>query len=109
GKPQGHLIRPFRIVADAAAAAGGAQAMATMPSEMALVILGGLANFDRKELLTPAMLTSAFAIADARKDGSKAALKEARSGDLGGAAMTALGENDQVLALFLKGLELYQK
>jgi tetratricopeptide repeat protein len=102
------MIRPFRIVADASAAAGGAPAMATMPSEMALVILGGLANFDRKELLTPAMLTSAFAIADARKDGSKAALKEARGGDLGSAAMTALGEGDQVLATFLKGLELYQ-
>ena len=109
GKPQGHMIRPFRIVADSAAAAGGAPAMtATMPTEMALVILGGLAAFDRKELLTPAMLTSAFAMAEARATGSKAALKEARGGDLGGAAMTALGENDQVLATFLKGLELYQ-
>ena len=108
GKAQGHMIRPFRIVANASAAAGGVPAMATMPSEMALVILGGLANFDRKELLTPAMLTSAFAIADARKEGSKAALKEARGGDLGSAAMTALGDGDQVLATFLKGLELYQ-
>jgi predicted Zn-dependent protease len=35
-------------------------------------------------------------------------VKEARAGDLGGAAMTALGDNDQVLAMFLKGLELYQ-
>jgi tetratricopeptide (TPR) repeat protein len=108
GKPQGHMIRPFRIVADASTAAGGAPAMATMPSEMALVILGGLSNFDRKELLTPAMLASAFAIAEARKEGSKAALKEARGGDLGSAAMTALGDGDQVLATFLKGLELYQ-
>ena len=40
--------------------------------------------------------------------GSKAAVKEARGGDLGAAAMTALGEGDQVLATFLKGLELYQ-
>ena len=75
---------------------------------MALVLLGGVANFDRKVLLTPAMLTSMFAMADERATGSKAAVKEARSGDLGGAAMTALGENDQVLATFLKGLELYQ-
>ena len=43
-----------------------------------------------------------------RKEGSKAALKEARAGDLGSAAMTALGDGDQVLATFLKGLELYQ-
>ena len=54
------------------------------------------------------MLTSMFAIADARAAGSKAAVKEARGGDLGAAAMTALGEGDQVLATFLKGLELYQ-
>jgi hypothetical protein len=108
GKPQGHMIRPFRIVADASTAAGGAAPATVIPNEMAMVLLGGVSNFDRKELLTPAMLTSMFAIADARATGSKAALKEARSGDLGGAAMTALGDNDQVLALFLKGLELYQ-
>ena len=84
GKPQGHMIRPFRIVADAPTAAGGAPAMAgAMPSEMAMVMLGGLANFDRKELLTPAMLTSMFAMADGAPRGSKAALKEARGGDLG--------------------------
>ena len=78
------MIRPFRIVADPAAAAGGAPAMAgVVPNEMAMVLLGGLSNFDRKELLTPAMLTSMFAMADARADGSKAAVKEARGGDLG--------------------------
>src|ERR1051325_10983755 len=75
---------------------------------MLMVLLGGIANFDRKELLTPAMLTSVLAMADGRPTGSKAAVKEARGGDLGSAAMTALGENDQVLAMFLKGLELYQ-
>ena len=75
---------------------------------MAMVLLGGVGNFDRKELLTPAMLTSMFAMADARAGGSKAAVKEARGGDLGAAAMTALGDGDQVLATFLKGLELYQ-
>ena len=54
------------------------------------------------------MITSMLAIAEARASGSKAAIKAARGGDLGGAAMTALGDNDQALALFLKGLELYQ-
>ena len=52
------------------------------------------------------MLTPIFAAAESRPTGSKAAIKEARGGDLGGAAMTALGEGDQVLATFLKGLEL---
>ena len=112
GKPQGHLMRPFRIVTEAAASAGGASVPAAggpLPAEMAMVLLGGLSNFDRKELLAPAMLTSMLAAAESRPTGSKAAIKEARAGDLGGAAMTALGENDQVLATFLKGLELYQQ
>src|SRR5687767_3611837 len=112
GKAQGHLLRPFRIVADSAASAGGAavpSAGGALPAEMAMVLLGGLSNFDRKELLAPAMLTSMLAAAESRPTGSKAAVKEARGGDLGSAAMTALGDNDQVLAMFLKGLELYQQ
>jgi Flp pilus assembly protein TadD len=109
GKAQGHLLRPFRIVADAAAAANGVPAtVSAIPNEMVMLLLGGVSNFDRKELLTPAMITSMFAIAESRPAGSKAAMKEARGGDLGAAAMTALGENDQALASFLKGLELYQ-
>jgi tetratricopeptide (TPR) repeat protein len=59
-------------------------------------------------LLTPAALTPVFAAAEVRPAASKAALKEARGGDLGAAAMTALGEGDQALAAFLKGLELLQ-
>jgi hypothetical protein len=107
GKPQGHLVRPFRVVAEASTSAATA-APAVIPNEMAMVLLGGLSNFDRKELLTPALLASVFAMADSRAAGSKTAVKEARGGDLGGAAMTALGDNDQALAMFLKGLELYQ-
>jgi hypothetical protein len=108
GKPQGHLLRPFRVVAEASTNAAAGAAPVVITNEMAMALLGGLSNFDRKELLTPAMLTSVFAMADGRSAGSRAAVKEARGGDLGGAAMTALGENDQVLAMFLKGLELYQ-
>ena len=46
GKAQGHMIRPFRIVADRRRlAAGGAPATAgAMPSEMAMVMLGGVAE-----------------------------------------------------------------
>jgi VWFA-related protein len=112
GKPQGHLLRPFRIVSDTATTASGAavpSAGGALPADMITVMLGGLSTFDRKELLTPAMLTAMYAAAEARATGSKAAVKEARGGDLGGAAMTALGDNDQVLAMFLKGLELYQQ
>jgi VWFA-related protein len=112
GKPQGHLLRPFRVGAETANTESGAavpSAGGALPAEMITVLLGGLSAFDRKELLTPEMFTAMFANADARASGSKAAVKEARGGDLGGAAMTALGEGDQVLAMFLKGLELYQQ
>jgi len=111
GKAMGHMIRPFRIVAEAAASAGGVPAASSggaLPAEMTMVLLGGLANFDRKELLTPAALTPMFAAAEGRLAASTAAVKEARGGDLGSAAMTALGDGDQALAAFLKGLELLQ-
>ncbi len=111
GKAQGHMIRPFRIIPEAPSLSGAPSLAApgALPGEMAMVLLGGLSPFDRKELLSPAMIASAFAAADARATGSKAALKEARGGDLGAAAMTALGEGDQALASFLKGLDLLQQ
>jgi len=114
GKAHGHLIRPFRIVpANTNTAASGEAAApppgGPLPSEMVVLLLGGLPNFDRKELLAPSMLTPIFAAVESRPAGSTAAMKEARAGDLGAAAMTALGDGDQVLATFLKGLEFYQK
>jgi VWFA-related protein len=112
GKPQGHLVRPFRIVAagtSATTAAAAPSAGGALPAALINVLLGGLPAFDRQELLTPAVLTAMYGAAENRPAGSKAAIKEARAGDLGGAAMTALGENDQTLAMFLKGLELYQQ
>lgn len=111
GNAQGHVIRPFRVLTESPSLGGGVPAASTggaLPAEMAMVLLGGLSNFDRKEWLTPAALTAMFATADARGTGSKAGIKEARGGDLGSAAMTALGDGDQALAAFLKGLELYR-
>lgn len=111
GKVQGHLLRPFRILAESPSFSDGSAAVVpgALPAEMAMVLLGGLSPFDRLALLSPPMLTSAFAAAEARTGASKAAVTEARSGDLGGAAMTALGDGDQVFATFLKGLELLQQ
>jgi tetratricopeptide (TPR) repeat protein len=112
GKAQGHLTRPFRIVPPATATANSevpAAGSSALPGEMASVLMGGLPVFDRKELLTPAMLTPVFAAAEGRPAASKAAVKEARSGQLGAAAMTALADGDQALAAFLKGLELLQQ
>ncbi len=111
GKAMGHLIRPFRIVAEAPSLTGAPAVAApgSLPLDMAMVMLGGLTAFDRKEVLAPAMIANAFTAAEARAAGSKAALKEARGGDLGSAAMTALGDGDQSLAAFLKGVELLQQ
>ncbi|MGH9385316.1 MAG: hypothetical protein ACRD2N_13620, partial [Vicinamibacterales bacterium] len=115
GKSIGHLIRPFRVVsaADAingAGASAGAVPVAgvggALPVEMASLLLGGLPAFDRKEMLSPAVLSSAFAAAEARGASAKTALKEARTGAYGAAAITALTEGDQALASFLKGIEL---
>ena len=77
---------------------------------MAVVLLGGLVEFRSQG-------TADAGDADADRSrrpkrgrpARKPAMKEARGGDLGAAAMTALGDGDQVLATFLKGLELYQK
>ncbi len=111
GKTHGHLTRPFRILPASTAAIGDAAVPASgvLPNEMVVTLLGGLSSFDRKELLSPSTLTPIFAAVESRPTGSKAAMKEARAGDLGAAAMTALGDGDQVLATFLKGLEFYQK
>ena len=68
-------------------------------------VMGALVTLTRADGL---FVETVYAAADGRPAGSKAAVKEARGGDLGSAAMTALGEGDQVLAMFLKGLELYQ-
>ena len=88
------------------AAEGASTALGGLPPDMASVLAGSLPAFDRKELLAPAMLTPIFAAADARGAAAKAALQEARAGQLGAAAMTALGDGDQALATFLKGLDL---
>jgi tetratricopeptide (TPR) repeat protein len=102
------MIRPFRIVPGGAAPAA-ALAMAptaNLPPEFASALAGSVAPFDRKELLSPAMLTPVYGAAEARGPAAKTALAEARAGQLGSAAMTALGAGDQALAAFLKGLEL---
>ncbi len=111
GQVHGAMVRPFRVMAAPAAeptpagvfvaAPGG-----TLPVEMASVLLGSLPAFDRKELLSPAMLSPVLAVAEGRPAASKAAVKEARAGALGAAAMTALGDGDQAFATFLKGLDL---
>lgn len=109
GKARGHVVRPFRVVAGDAAASGGTRprpVSTTVPAEFAQMLVGGVPAFDRADVLEPDVMASAFAAAEARGAPAKAAIKEARSGTLAEAAMTALAGGDQMLAAFLKGLEL---
>jgi VWFA-related protein len=107
GKARGHMTRPFRIVPGGAPAAALAMApTANLPPEFAGALAASVMPFDRKEMLSPAMLTPVYGAVEARGPAVKSALAEARAGQLGDAAMSALGAGDQALAAFLKGLEL---
>lgn len=108
GKARGHVVRPFHVVAGDRPSAGERSMPMTpaVPAEFARLLVGGVPAFDRADVLSPAVMGSAYSAAEARGAPAKAAIKEARSGSLGAAAMTALTGGDQMLAAFLKGLEL---
>jgi tetratricopeptide (TPR) repeat protein len=72
----------------------------------AAALVQGLAAYDANDMLSPAMTAAALALAGGRGSAAAGALKEARAGAYSAAAMTALGDGDQVLAAFLKGLDL---
>jgi VWFA-related protein len=108
GKPQGHLVRPFRVSV-AARAANDAPATAPMviPAEVVSAMLGNLPLVDRKELLAPNVLATVFAAAEKSRPAAKAAFTSARTGGLGPAAVEALASGDQVAAAFIRGLDLF--
>ncbi|MDP2053752.1 MAG: hypothetical protein Q8L75_08960, partial [Acidobacteriota bacterium] len=77
GKAQGHMTRPFRIVTESPALNDGVPVAASggpLPAQMIVVLLGGLENFNTKELLTPAALTPMFAAAEGRPAASATAV-----------------------------------
>jgi hypothetical protein len=112
GKPQGHFIRPFRVVAGSAgatAAVPGAYTPTALPLELAQAILKDFPVIERKALLTPDVLNAVLAAAEKSRPGAaaKAAIATARGGKFGPAALTALEGGDQVLAAFLRGVDFY--
>jgi VWFA-related protein len=111
GTARGHLVRPFRVAPGAATAPAEAAAapVLSVPPEFAEALVGGLAPFDQKALLGPSVLNAAFAATESRGAAAKAAVAQARKGELGAAAITALGGGDQATAAFLKGVELLQQ
>jgi hypothetical protein len=114
GKPQGHFLRPFRVVAGGAAATAavpGAYTPTALPMELAQAILKDFPVIERKALLTPDVLTAVLTAAEKSRPGAaaKQAIATARGGKFGPAALTALEGGDQVLAAFLRGVDFFSQ
>jgi VWFA-related protein len=114
GKPQGHFIRPFRVIAGGAAApaaVAGAYTPTALPRELADAILKDFPVIERKALLTPEVISAVLAEAEKSRPGAAAknAIATARGGKLGPAALAALEGGDQVLAAFLRGVDFFSQ
>jgi VWFA-related protein len=108
GKPQGHLVRPFRVVGAAASADTAAAVIpASLPPDLLSAMLATLPGVDGTELVEPSVMTAVLSAAERARPGAKAALAMARGGKLGPAALEALTSGDQVVAAFLRGLEFF--
>lgn len=111
GKPQGHFVRPFRVVAgsSAAPAVAGAYTPSALPPQLAEAILRDFPTIDRKALLTPDVMKAVLATAEKDRPGAAArqAIATARGGKFGPAALAALEAGDQVLAAFLRGIDFF--
>jgi len=113
GKPAGHIVRPFRIVAGAAAANTTAAAGLSMPSALPADLLGSMLEnlpaFDKKDLLDPSVLTAVFGAAEKARPAAKTALASAKAGKLGPAALEALEAGDQPVAAFIRGVDFFSQ
>ncbi len=109
GKAQGHLVRPFRVVAGTRATDADAAMPAALPTELVSAMLANLPVFDRKELLTPEVMNAVLSAAERARPTAKTALASARAGQLGPAALEALTGGDQTMAAFLRGLDFFSQ
>jgi VWFA-related protein len=108
GKPQGHLVRPFRVVVPTRAANDATPAAAmVLPPAVFAALVANLPTVDAKELVSPAMLSTVLAAAEKARPAAKSAYAAARAGKLGPAALDALGSGDQAVAAFLRGVDFF--
>ena len=108
GKAQGHIVRPFHVVAGAAATETAAAALPlTLPTELVGAMLTNLPVVDRKELLEPGVMNAVLTSAERARPAAKGALALARAGNLGPAALEALSAGDQTMAAFLRGVDFF--
>ena len=94
----GRLVRPFERL-------GGNKTVAPPLS----ALLSAPAAFDRSAVLTPAALGYFMDVLDKGRPALKTVTSQVRSGRLDGAARAALDADDQLAAMFLRGLELFAK
>jgi VWFA-related protein len=107
GKPQGHITRPFRVVAAARAVNDAAPSSTVLPAAVLSALLASLPNVNAKELVAPPVLATVFSAAEQARPAAKAAFASARKGNLGPAALDALSSGDQAAAAFLRGVDLF--
>ena len=107
GKAQGHIVRPFRVLAPARAANDASPASTLLPAAVLSALLASLPAVDVKELVAPAVLASVLTAAEKARPAAKGAFAVARGGKLGPAALDALAAGDQAAAAFLRGVDFF--
>ncbi|HXG89715.1 MAG TPA: VWA domain-containing protein [Vicinamibacterales bacterium] len=109
GKPQGHIIRPFRVEPSSARTDTDANfgIPSSLPGELLAAMLTNLPGVDRKELLAPAVMGAVLTAAERARPAAKGALASARAGNIGPAALEALAAGDQAMAAFLRGVDFF--
>ena len=107
GKAQGHIVRPFRVVAPTRAANDAHPASTVLPAAVLSSMVASLPGVNAKELVAPQILTTVLAAAEQARPAAKSAFAAARAGNLGPAALEALGAGDQVIAAFLRGVDFF--
>jgi tetratricopeptide (TPR) repeat protein len=107
GKPQGHIVRPFRIIVPARAANDATPGTTLLPAAVLSAMVASLPTVDSKELVSPTVLATVLSAAEKARPSAKAAYASARAGKLGPAALEALSSGDQAVAAFLRGVDFF--
>jgi VWFA-related protein len=106
GKAQGHIVRPFRVMAPTRALNDSA-APTVLPAAVMSALLANLPAVRPSELVTPEVLASVLNAAEKARPSAKTAYAAARDGKIGPAALDALSAGDQALAAFLRGVDFF--
>lgn len=104
--PRGDIVRPFRVAPRAAGAPAprAAGAASEVLSEIAL----GVPEFRRDDVLAPPVLAAVWRLAgEGRPAPVRDAVQQAAGGQMRPAALAAFEAGDQMVAAFVRGVELF--